>query len=152
MDINGYFGFIIVKNKNSGFPELLFYLGTSSFRFSSHDLTTIVLTPEGLTEFEESCVEVFSPLPDEVSSSDIAGYAIKSTELQFFLIILFGVVVSVFQLLIPVISATLVSSAIPDGNLQYSFQLSGIMVLSSLLLLFLCIIRLDLFLYLTLLY
>ncbi len=133
LDINGYFGFIIVTNKSSGFPELLFYLGTTSYRFLSDGLTTFPLTSNGLTDFEDSCVEIFSPLPDEASSSGIAGYAIKSTELQFFFILLFGIVVSIFQLLIPVISATLVSSSIPDGNLQYSFQLSAIMVLSALM-------------------
>ena len=89
LDINGYFGFIIVTNKSSGFPELLFYSATTSYRFLSDGLTTIPLTAKGLTDFEDSCVEIFSPLPDKASSSGIAGYAIKSTELQFFFILLF---------------------------------------------------------------
>lgn len=131
LDIRGYFGFIIVRNRHSKSPELLFYLGTTAYRFIPIDLVTLPLQSKELADYEEACIEIFSGLPEKSTSFNILGYAIKASEKHFYLILIFGIVVSIFQLLIPVISATLVSSSIPDGNLRYSYQLSAILVLSS---------------------
>ena len=131
LDINGYFGFIIANNQRSKCPELLFYSGTTPYRFLSQDLSTVPLTSKNLIDYEDACIEIFSPLPAQTTSDRIAGYAIKSSEFQFLLIFLFGIIVSIFQLLIPVISATLVSSSIPDGNLLFSYELSLVLVFSS---------------------
>lgn len=131
IDIRGYFGFIIAKNQQTQVPELLFYLGTTAYRFLSLDLSTSCLSSSNLADYDDACIEVFSPLPEDSSPYSVAGYAIKASVKQFYLILFFGIVVSIFQLLIPVISATLVSTSIPNGNLRYSYQLSAILILSS---------------------
>jgi len=133
IDINGYFGFIIATNRHTKAPELLFYIGTNAYRFASLDFSTSPLSSSNLPDYDDACIEIFAPLPEHTSSYSLAGYAIKASEQQFYLILFFGIVVSIFQLLIPVISATLVSTSIPDGNLRYSYQLSAILILSSLI-------------------
>lgn len=132
LDVSSYFGFILVANSKSSYPELLYSQGTSCFRFLPHDLSTQPLFASHLESFEDTCIEIFSPLPQLATTANLASYTIKSTEQHFLLILFFGVVVSLFQLLIPVISATLVATSIPNGNLRFSYQLSLILLISSL--------------------
>lgn len=132
LDLRGYFGYILVSNLKTKQPELLYSLGTSCLRYTPLECRSKILKQSDLSEFSDTCVELFSPLPENASFLNIAGYSIKSSEKYFYLVLAFGVVVSIFQLLIPIISATLVATSIPNGDLLYSYQLSIVLLIASL--------------------
>ena len=132
LDLHGYFGYILVSNLKTKQPELLYSLGTSCHRFNPVNIKSTSLKQADLTHFNDTCVELFSPLPEHSSFLNLAGYSIKSSEKYLYLVLGFGVVVSIFQLLIPIISATLVASSIPNGDLSYSYQLSIVLLIASL--------------------
>lgn len=132
LDLHGYFGYILVSNLKTKQPELLYSLGTSCLRFNPVTCKSTRLKQADLAGFNDTCVELFSPLPEHASFLNLARYSIKSSEKYLYLVLGFGVVVSIFQLLIPIISATLVASSIPNGDLLYSYQLSIVLLIASL--------------------
>ena len=132
LDLHGYFGYILVSNLKTKQPELLYSLGTSCLRFNPVNCKSTRLKEADLSGFNDTCVELFSPLPEHASFFNLARYSIKSSEKYLYLVLGFGVVVSIFQLLIPIISATLVASSIPNGDLLYSYQLSIVLLIASL--------------------
>ena len=89
LDVNNYFGFILASNSKTAYPELLYSQGTSCFRFLPHDLSTLPLSSSDLDSFEDTCIEIFSPLPQLATTGNLAGYSIKSTEQHFLLILFF---------------------------------------------------------------
>ena len=131
LDLNGYFGYIIVHEKKTKIPYTIYYEATRSFRFNGSNLNIDVLTKETLENLENDCIEIFSPLPENLNTQKLAKYAVKSTESGLYYVLLFGILVSLVQLLIPIISSTLVATSIPNGDIQYSFQLSLILLIAS---------------------
>ena len=131
LNLNGYFGFILVHEKKSKIPYIIFYDSTKAFKYNGRNSQLEQLSAQSLDCFEDDCVEIFSPLPDKLNTSKLSKYAVKSTESGLYFVFIFGILVSLVQLLIPIISSTLVATSIPNGDVGYSYQLSIILLIAS---------------------